>query len=233
MVGKAARKQIALKTQMARFAEDFDFTTSEEEPEESPSESESSSESPEVDHDDDGFDQGDFDEDGFHPGSKGTPTAAPSTISNEDTPPSEELVHALEALSLHSLQMQRAGRLPFLVRSLRRGFEHRCRLAGVPIRKSYIPNSVNAIYKCNVDPATHVYQTRIAAWRCPLCELHGLFNTREMLAKHIEWDHSEVTCSWQKLDEVRFVQLHSHSYLSALVLLADMANCSHHSSGLG
>ena len=122
--------------------------------------------------------------------------------------PAEELIVALETLTLSSLQMQMARRLPFLVRNLRKGFEGRCRLVGVPVRPVDDSRvSVHVIYRCKVSQGgrtsrTRKHQARMDVWRCPLCELHGAFKTREMLVKHLEWDHAEVACSWKQTEEV-------------------------------
>jgi hypothetical protein len=35
-----------------------------------------------------------------------------------------------------------------------------------------------------------------AGWICPLCQLHGMFDNRDMVEKHLEWDHKEVGISW-------------------------------------
>jgi hypothetical protein len=143
-------------------------------------------------------------------GSRNTSPITPDSASVPNDP-TEELINATEALSLYTLQMRRAGRLPFLLRLLRRGFEHRCRLAGVPTYSGLFSRvSANVIYKCNVNSneplggnsPPHRYQTRMTAWDCPLCDLHGKFKTRDMLAKHLEWDHHEVACTWKKVNEV-------------------------------
>ena len=126
--------------------------------------------------------------------------------------PSDELIIALESISLPSLQMQKARQLPFRLQQLRRGFEHRCRLVGVPTDAEHgKPISVSVVYKYEIKneegtpPVAHEYQTQTDAWVCPLCELHGSLKTREMLAKHLEWDHFEVSCSWEEVGRVRYL----------------------------
>ncbi|KAI0371307.1 hypothetical protein BV20DRAFT_942137 [Pilatotrama ljubarskyi] len=37
-------------------------------------------------------------------------------------------------------------------------------------------------------------------WCCPLCQLHGPFKTRAMLAYHLRRDHADVKVSWAELD---------------------------------
>jgi hypothetical protein len=46
------------------------------------------------------------------------------------------------------------------------------------------------------DPTIYK-NTMNAGWLCPLCELHGVFGNRQMMEKHLEWDHREVTVNWQ------------------------------------
>jgi hypothetical protein len=130
--------------------------------------------------------------------------------------PSEMLLEALEAIALPALQMQKAGRLPFLPRQLRRGFEHRCRLAGVPIDgdkgKSVYLNVIYKFKAKNENGTIHEYQAQTDAWLCPLCALHGFLKSRQMLVKHLEWDHSEVSCSWQEIGHVRYLVTSSDSF---------------------
>ena len=122
--------------------------------------------------------------------------------------PSEELMTALEALTLSSLQMQMARKLPFLLRNLRRGFENRCRLLRVPVDTAeHAPVFLDVLYKHDVTDEeglshSHNYLVRKQVWCCPMCEILGVFKTREMLAKHIEWDHPEVTTNWEQVNEV-------------------------------
>ena len=115
--------------------------------------------------------------------------------------PSEELMLALEKLTLSSLRMQKTGQLPFLLRNLRRGFQNRCRLLGVPTGKiSEEVVSVSVLYKYVVRSTRqeHVYTARMTAWLCPLCELHGQFETKRMLEKHLDWDHHQVAVTWRR-----------------------------------
>jgi hypothetical protein len=108
--------------------------------------------------------------------------------------PSEELIVALETLTLSSLQMQMAWRLPFLVRNLR---DSRVDVAWLEYLfvQSIILGFPFMLYRCKVSQGgrtsrTREHQARMDVWRCPLCELHGAFKTREMLVKHLEWDAS-------------------------------------------
>jgi hypothetical protein len=134
---------------------------------------------------------------------------------NAPLSPPEELMIALEALTIASLHMQKARRLPFLLRELRRGFERRCQLVGVPTAEERGPISASVVYKLRVNDdgvefgglgptkvADLIHKARMAAWHCPLCELHGEFKTRQMLQKHLTWDHDEVDTMWEQFGGV-------------------------------
>ena len=44
------------------------------------------------------------------------------------------------------------------------------------------------------------FKIDILKWLCLLCELHGTFRTREMLACHLQWDHAKVISEWGQMD---------------------------------
>ncbi|RDB30322.1 hypothetical protein Hypma_007240 [Hypsizygus marmoreus] len=117
--------------------------------------------------------------------------------------PSEELINAIETLSLSSVRMQKTKQLPFLLRNLRTGFESRCRSLDIPtesISEELVPVTVRYIYSSD-DDNQHVFETQTQHWICPLCELHGVFQTREMLASHLSWDHDEVDVHWEHMQD--------------------------------
>lgn len=147
----------------------------------------------------------------------------------ESTPPSEhevivisdsdedidELRSAFNALTRSQALQQRYHRLPFLLRNLRRGFENRCRQAGVRRYPQDAPNgTVKVVYKYYLDgdaaPARRdsdssdeereqqTWEGHMSDWRCPICELHKPFTTREMLMFHLSRDHAEVKVSWTR-----------------------------------
>ena len=120
-------------------------------------------------------------------------TARPSSIE-----PPDELIIALEPITLSTIRMQKTHQLPFLLRNVREGFLSRCRVLGVPI---YSDNRRLSLCVRYDYVAGLTYKTDISEWLCPLCELHGAFRTREMLACHLQWDHPEVFSEWGQMDD--------------------------------
>ena len=127
--------------------------------------------------------------------------------------PSNNLITALEFLMLPSLQMQKTGQLPFLLRNLRRAFVYRCRLLGISTKPNAFSNEplkIWLIFRLRTNVAvlegpqgySDEHQTCMTSWSCPLCDLHGCFETQVMLQKHIKWDHSEVRTKWMHDNEV-------------------------------
>ena len=127
--------------------------------------------------------------------------------------PSNKLIAALEFLMLPSLRMQKTGQLPFLLRNLRRAFVYRCRLLGIstkPTAFSDEPLKIWLIFRLQTNGAvlegpqgySDEHRTCMTSWSCPLCDLHGRFETQAMLQKHIEWDHSAVGTRWMHDNEV-------------------------------
>lgn len=125
----------------------------------------------------------------------------PKLIKNLDaSAPSDELIAAIEAMSLTSIHMRKAKRLPFLRRNLRQGFYQRCQSLGIPCSaQPPVPVNVRYEHRTTPDIIDNFFVTRMETFVCPLCELHGMFNTREMLASHLTWDHSEVKVRWDQL----------------------------------
>ena len=122
-----------------------------------------------------------------------TVPAVPSKV------PSEQLVAAVEALTLSSIRMQKTSQLPFLLRNLRHGFLLRCRRLQVSMYSDGRDLSFSVHYNYLDDM---VYQVDgLSAWSCPLCNLLGTLKTREMLDCHLHWDHAEVYFEWQDIDE--------------------------------
>jgi hypothetical protein len=163
----------------------------------------SGSEKPETDE---GTDDGVVDV--FHPRHALSPpkitylVSPPKLIKNLDaSAPSNDLIQAIGAMSLSSLHMQKARRLPFLCRNLRRGFFQRCRSLGIPCdpRSQAVPVNVRYEHRTTPDIIDNFFVTRMEALVCPLCQLHGTFNTREMLASHLTWDHTEVKARWEQV----------------------------------
>ena len=117
--------------------------------------------------------------------------------------PSDELINAVEPLTLSSVRMQKLKLLPFLLRNLRKGFRHRCRVRGIPTEPRAGNIAVAVRYEHTSDSGEHVFETKMEKWLCPLCELHGTFGTKEMLASHLGWDHAEAEFHWMETQDVR------------------------------
>lgn len=114
---------------------------------------------------------------------------------NHSIPP-DEIVNAIEALTLPCVRMQKSKSLPFMLRNLRRGFRHRCNMLGIPTRFREEGISVVVHYELSRDSKEFVFETRVDKWLCPLCELFGSFPTRVTLANHLKWDHNELSFHW-------------------------------------
>lgn len=134
------------------------------------------------------------------------PPAMPAADVVSSAEPSDELISAVENLVLSSIRMQETNQLPFLLRNLRRGFRARCSALGIATRR--VPGDISLLvkYKSLSTGATAAYETEINDWLCPLCELHGRFDAKEMLASHLLWDHSEVTCQWAVVNSTVYGQ---------------------------
>ncbi|KAI5986167.1 hypothetical protein EDD15DRAFT_1598375 [Pisolithus albus] len=39
-------------------------------------------------------------------------------------------------------------------------------------------------------------RTSLRSWSCVMCDLHGVFNNRTVLHKHLSWDHPEIDVKW-------------------------------------
>ncbi|KAG6899858.1 hypothetical protein C0993_006202 [Termitomyces sp. T159_Od127] len=108
---------------------------------------------------------------------------------------SEGMMTAIADLSLSSVRMQSTRQLPFLRRNLRRGFKQRCRQLDVPTEPTLEQDTK---LRVRYDYRSEIVRVRLRDWTCPLCELHGFFPTREMLACHLSWDHEKATTEWTR-----------------------------------
>lgn len=122
---------------------------------------------------------------------------------NQPPRPSDELIAALERLSLSSVLMQRNRQLPFMLRNLRRGFLQRCITLGVSTKPSSGPISVTVHYAYSSETGDQSFDSYMEEWVCPLCELYGAFRTRDMLVCHLDWDHDEASVLWEYIEAVR------------------------------
>ncbi|KAI6122510.1 hypothetical protein EDD16DRAFT_766558 [Pisolithus croceorrhizus] len=94
-------------------------------------------------------------------------------------------------------------RLPFLRRNVREGFKYRCKMLGVdPDENSPSKHPIAITHPCPPSdteqpervPATS--KTTVQSWSCVMCDLHGVFNNRTVLHKHLSWDHPEIDVKW-------------------------------------
>ncbi|KAK0496365.1 hypothetical protein EDD18DRAFT_1166089 [Armillaria luteobubalina] len=118
--------------------------------------------------------------------------------------PEPELLEALKALYFTTLRMLDTSRLPFLRRSLRRGFRNHCRLRGYGLQRPSSKPHITLVYDC--PSAERTCTTHIRDWLCPVCELHGAFDNQEQLSCHLEWDHPELEFRWEREFSLSSVQ---------------------------
>jgi hypothetical protein len=135
---------------------------------------------------------------------------AASPSEEDETPPempSDALIEALEDISLVTIRLASLRRLPFMLRNLREGFLGRCKSLGIATSHRLPPSkTITVVYSCTVQVnedrsfERQVTRTTMRDWKCPLCELHGAFLSRQILSAHLRWDHSNVDFA---LDMVR------------------------------
>ncbi|KAH9932188.1 uncharacterized protein B0H18DRAFT_49605 [Fomitopsis serialis] len=135
-------------------------------------------------------------------------------ISDSDDDGIDQLASALDALTLAPSRLQEFRQLPFLRRNLCQGYKHHCKKAGINTAEKIPPTGpVSVIYRYDWDDGAasgnesdHIYeewQGSMVTWSCPLCRLHGHFDTREMLAYHLRRDHNEVKVCGTRSRNVR------------------------------
>ncbi|KAK0445967.1 uncharacterized protein EV420DRAFT_1570913 [Desarmillaria tabescens] len=118
--------------------------------------------------------------------------------------PEPELLEALQAHYFTTLRMQDTSRLPFLRRSLRRGFRNQCHLRGYGLQRPSSKPHITLVYDC--PSAERTCTTHVTDWLCPVCELHGAFDNQEQLACHLTWDHPELEVKWEREFSLSSVQ---------------------------
>ena len=122
------------------------------------------------------------------------PGPADTDSEDEDEAPQDAIIEAMESLSLSSIRMQATNRLPFLLRTFRRGFASRCKLVGVSTKPDPPTTAVRVIYRRGEGCE---YAAKMASWKCPICGFHTAFANRLVLGKHLEWDHQNVEVLWE------------------------------------
>lgn len=128
--------------------------------------------------------------------------------------PSDTLIEALENISLTTIRLAKFHRLPFMLRNLRKGFLSRCKSLGIDPSHRIPPSKpITVIYTCVAQTAGDRYpeqqetRTTMTDWRCPLCELHGVFPAQQILQAHLQRDHPGVGFRWDMDDYSLSVQL--------------------------
>ncbi len=123
--------------------------------------------------------------------------------------PEPELLDAIKAHYFTILRMQDTSRLPFLRRSLRRGFRNQCRLRGYGLQRPSSKPHITLVYDC--PSAERTCTTHVTDWLCPVCELHGAFDNQEQLSCHLTWDHPELEIRWEREFSLSSVQVLANS----------------------
>lgn len=132
-----------------------------------------------------------------------------SSDSSSDEGTTEEisnLLHAFAAVSI-SATLKKHQRLPFLCRNVRRGFLYTCRSARMPTHPRTRPvTPMDVVYQYPARQNAIVFQdlptkweetlAKTEDWKCPLCDIHGVFGTVRMLQFHVQSDHPEVEAQW-------------------------------------
>lgn len=132
-----------------------------------------------------------------------------SSDSSSDEGTTEEIsnvLHAFAAVSI-SATLKKHKRLPFLCRNVRRGFLYTCRSARIPTHPKtrpvtpmdvayQYPTRQNAIVFQDLPTKWEETLAKTEDWKCPLCDIHGVFGTVRMLQFHVQSDHPEVEAQW-------------------------------------
>lgn len=144
-----------------------------------------------------------------------------SDDSEEEEPPSsddeDDYLDILKAFETCTFWTHLARRkqsipraLPFLARNLRNGFLTACETASVatfPPTVPVHPVLITLRYHLHDPNASEdededegMWEERdggeMSVWTCPVCDLHGTMNTREMVEFHLRHDHDELDVLW-------------------------------------
>ena len=90
---------------------------------------------------------------------------------------------------------QETKQLPFLLRNLRKSFKTLCRDLDIPCIPLPADNADNVLIRYeHLEGAS--FERTLPKWFCPLCDLFGKFDTREMLKIHLELAHKNIFFDW-------------------------------------
>ncbi|CCM01232.1 uncharacterized protein FIBRA_03280 [Fibroporia radiculosa] len=155
-----------------------------------------------------------------NPGLRSRAVRESSELETDDDE-TEQLTSGMYDLTFRAERLRSYGRIPFLIRNLRKAFQRECELAGVPAEPPEPPEGpVSVIYRYAAlnsdddtasdsegsDSSEREYKQRegiMYEWKCPLCRYHGNFARREVLEFHMKRDHSECTITWEKRQSLR------------------------------
>lgn len=90
---------------------------------------------------------------------------------------------------------QEAKQLPFLLRNLRNSFKTLCHNLGIPCTP--LPDDKEGCVLVRYEHLENTsFEKSLPKWFCPLCDLFGRFETREMLRVHLELAHKNIFFDW-------------------------------------
>ncbi|KAF7321341.1 SMC hinge domain-containing protein [Mycena kentingensis (nom. inval.)] len=130
----------------------------------------------------------------------------PQVIEIRETPPPSPIpaLNILDAVATEVeplIVTEYAGRIPFLLRNLRRGFKIYCRKRGLPIKaKSLSQPRLDLTFRV-ADSNEQPFIKTASAYQCPFCVLHSPFPTREMLQVHLEEGHTDIGAAWEHVED--------------------------------
>ena len=110
----------------------------------------------------------------------------------------EPLIQLFRTFQLHTDStriFQETKQLPFLLRNLRKSFKSLCRDLDIPCIPLPDDNAEDVLIRFeHLEGAS--FERTLPKWFCPLCDLFGKFDTREMLKIHLELAHKNIFFDW-------------------------------------
>ncbi|KAF8521757.1 hypothetical protein BU17DRAFT_64744 [Hysterangium stoloniferum] len=118
------------------------------------------------------------------------------------TTPPQVLIDAFEMLTINTITLQRAGRLPFLVRNLRASFRKKCQQLGISTEVNPLADNTEVLltYRYTATSGTrYTYQVTHGRRECPLCSIFGQFSSWQALTEHMAWAHDDVDFAFEEV----------------------------------
>ena len=110
----------------------------------------------------------------------------------------EPLIQLFRTFQMHTDStriFQETKQLPFLLRNLRKCFKTLCRDLDIPCTPLRHDNAENILIRYeHLEGAS--FERTLPKWFCPLCDLFGKLDTREMLKIHLELAHKDIFFDW-------------------------------------